>query len=111
MDRLKRQRRQQRIRARITGTNERPRVSVYRSNRYVTAQLVDDTKGVTLGAVHGKEFAKATKLEQAKLVGQALAEIAKAAGITAVVFDRSGYHYHGRVKAVAEALRQHGLSF
>jgi len=110
MDRIKRQRRHIRIRARIHGTAARPRVSVQRSNRYVAAQLIDDEKSATLGAVHGKEFPKAAKLEQATLVGQALAEVAKAAGITAVVFDRSGYQYHGRIKAVAEALRQGGLA-
>lgn len=110
MDRLKRQRRQKRIRATLHGTAARPRVSVYRSNRYVTAALIDDGQGITVSAVHGKQFDKVTKLEQAKLVGRALAEMAKNAGITAVVFDRSGYQYHGRVKAIAESLRHGGLS-
>lgn len=110
MDRIKRQRRQARIRATLSGTATRPRVSVYRSNRYVSVQLIDDTSGTTLGAVHGKQFTGVTKLEQAKLVGETAAEVAKAAGISAVVFDRSGYQYHGRIKAVAESLRQGGLS-
>jgi len=109
MNRLQRQRRKLRIRATLHGTAARPRVSIYRSNRFVTAALIDDESGHTLGAVHGKQFAGKPKLEQAALVGEALAEVAKAAGITAVVFDRSGYQYHGRVKAVAEALRKGGL--
>lgn len=110
MDRQRRQRRQQRIRARVVGYSTRPRVSVYRSNRYVWAQLVDDQTGRTLGFAHGKSFAKVAKLEQATRVGAALAEAARAAGISAVVFDRSGYRYHGRIKALAEALRANGLS-
>jgi large subunit ribosomal protein L18 len=110
MDRIKRQRRQHRIRARLRGTAERPRISVYRSNHYVWVQLIDDEAGRTLAAVHGKQFAGVPKLEQAKRVGIALAAVARAAGVTAVVFDRSGYLYHGRVKAVADSLRQGGLS-
>lgn len=110
MDRIKRQRRQHRIRARVHGTGQRPRISVYRSNHYVWVQLIDDETGRTLAAVHGKQFKGVPKLEQAKQVGQAMAEMAKAAGVTAVVFDRSGYLYHGRIKAVAESLRQGGLS-
>ncbi len=110
MDRLKRQRRKIRIRATLHGTAQRPRVSIYRSNRFVTAALVDDDSGNTLGAVHGKQFADKSKVEQATMVGQALAEVAKSVGITVVVFDRGGYEYHGRVKAIAEALRQGGLT-
>lgn len=110
MDRIQRQRRQQRIRARVSGTAKRPRVAVYRSNHYVWVQLIDDVSGRTLAAVHGKEFPDITKVEQAKQVGQALAEVAKAAGITTVVFDRSGYRYHGRIKALAESLRSSGLA-
>jgi large subunit ribosomal protein L18 len=109
MDRLKRQRRKVRIRATLRGSAARPRVSVYRSNRYVSVALIDDETGNTLGSVHGKQFSGKPKMEQATLVGQALAEVAKASGVTAVVFDRGGYQYHGRVKAVAEALRQGGL--
>lgn len=100
MDRQKRQRRQRRIRARVFGTAERPRVSIYRSNRYVWAQLVDDERGVTLGAAHDK---------MAERVGQVLAEAAAERGIRTVVFDRSGYRYHGRVAALAEVLRRAGL--
>lgn len=110
MDRVRRQRRRQRIRARLTGAAQRPRVAVYRSNRYVWVQLVDDGAGRTLAAASGKQFAAVRKVEQAKLVGQAVAEVAKASGITSVVFDRSGYRYHGRVKAIADALRESGIS-
>ncbi len=94
----------------MSGSARRPRVSVYRSNQYVWVQLIDDVAGKTVVSVHGKQFAEVGKVEQAKLVGQAVAELAKAAGISAVVFDRSGYQYHGRVKALAESLRESGLS-
>src|SRR3989344_5494501 len=110
MDRVLRQRRQQRIRARVSGTAERPRVSIFRSNNYVWVQLIDDTTGTTLGAVHGKAFAGVDKIAQAKQLGEALAAVAKEKGVQAVVFDRSGYQYHGRIKAIAEALREAGLA-
>lgn len=109
MDPAKRQRRRVRIRARITGTAVRPRVTVYRSARYVEVQLVDDVAGKTLMSLHGKTIQAANKTAQALAVGKQLAAKAKDSGITQVVFDRSGYRYHGRVKAVVEGLREAGL--
>ncbi len=104
-----------RIRKIISGTAERPRLSVFRSNCQISAQLVDDKAGKTILAVSSlsKEFAekKCTKTEQAALIGTALAEKAKAAGIETVAFDRNGYLYHGRVKALADAARKGGLNF
>jgi large subunit ribosomal protein L18 len=106
-------RRRRRVRARIVGTAEKPRLSVYRSNRGVFAQLIDDGKGNTLAAVNWiePELRKLTASEQAKRAGELLAERAKAAGIEACVFDRGGYKYHGRVKALAEGAREKGLVF
>jgi len=111
--RQQRLRRRRRVRARISGTAERPRLSVYRSNRGVFAQLVDDTKGHTVAAVNWiePELRKLSAAEQAKQAGQLLAERAKAAGIETCVFDRGGYQYHGRVKALAEGAREGGLAF
>lgn len=104
-----------RIRKIISGTAERPRMSVFRSNAQISVQLIDDKAGKTLASVSSlcKEIAekKGTKIEQAALVGAAIAEKAKAAGIVAVVFDRNGYLYHGRVKALADAARNGGLNF
>ena len=104
-----------RIRKIISGTAERPRMSVFRSNAQISVQLVDDKAGKTLASVSSlcKEIAekKGTKTEQAALVGAAIAEKAKAAGIVAVVFGRNGYLYHGRVKALADAARNGGLNF
>ena len=99
-------RRRRRVRARITGSAERPRLSVYRSNRGIFAQLIDDASGHTLAAVNWiePELRKLTATEQAKKSGELLAERAKAAGVETCVFDRGGYQYHGRVKALA-ALR------
>lgn len=94
-----------RIRKTLTGTAERPRLSVFRSNKGIYAQLIDDVSATTLAAASNKEVAKGTKLEQAQAVGRLLAEKAVKAGITSVVFDRSGYLYHGRVKALAEGAR------
>ena len=109
-----RQRRHRRVRAKISGTAERPRLVVHRSNRGIEAQLVDDVEGKTLAyASHigvRKGF-KGTKSEQAAEVGKQLAAAAKTAGIESVVFDRSGYLYHGRVKALAEGAREGGLIF
>jgi len=109
-----RERRHRRVRAKISGTAERPRLVVHRSNRGIEAQLVDDVEGKTLAyASHigvRKGF-KGTKSEQAALVGKQLAAAAKTAGIESVVFDRSGYLYHGRVKALAEGAREGGLIF
>jgi large subunit ribosomal protein L18 len=106
-------RRRRRVRARVSGTAERPRLSVYRSNRGVFAQLIDDTKGNTLAAVNWIEpdLRKLTASAQAKRAGELLAERAKAAGVEACVFDRGGYQYHGRVKALAEGAREGGLAF
>lgn len=104
-----------RIRKVISGTAVRPRMSVFRSNTQISVQLIDDKAGKTLATVSSlcKEIAekKGTKIEQAGLVGAAIAEKAKAAGIESVVFDRNGYLYHGRVKALAEAARNGGLKF
>jgi large subunit ribosomal protein L18 len=109
-----RERRHRRVRAKISGTAERPRLVVHRSNRGIEAQLVDDVEGKTLAyASHigvRKGF-KGTKSEQAAEVGKQLAAAAKTAGIESVVFDRSGYLYHGRVKALAEGAREGGLIF
>ncbi len=104
-----------RIRGIVKGTAERPRMTVFRSNKQIYAQLIDDAAGKTLVAASsvekGIEGQKVTKIEQAKLVGNLVAEKAKAAGIDSVVFDRNGYLYHGRVKSLAEAAREGGLKF
>jgi large subunit ribosomal protein L18 len=106
-------RRRRRVRARISGTAERPRLSVFRSNRGVFAQLIDDTSGHTLAAVNWiePELRKLTASDQAKKAGELLAERAKAAGVKTCVFDRGGYQYHGRVKALADGAREGGLAF
>ncbi len=111
--RQSRLRRRRRVRARVTGTAERPRLSVYRSNRGVFAQLIDDGKGHTVAAVNWIEpdLRKLTAAEQAKRAGELLAERAKAAGVETCVFDRGGYQYHGRVKALADGAREGGLVF
>src|SRR5215813_5704058 len=111
--RQQRLRRRRRVRARVVGSAERPRLSVYRSNRGVFAQLVDDRAGHTLAAVNWTEpdLRKLTAAEQAKKAGELLAERAKAAGIETCVFDRGGYKYHGRVQALAEGAREGGLRF
>ncbi|MBM3403581.1 MAG: 50S ribosomal protein L18 [Bacteroidetes bacterium] len=104
-----------RIRKIISGTPERPRLTVFRSNQQIYAQVIDDLAGKTLASASSrvKEIVavKANKTEQAKLVGKLLAERATQAGIQSVVFDRNGYLYHGRVKALAEAAREGGLKF
>jgi large subunit ribosomal protein L18 len=103
-----------RIRTKIQGTAERPRLNIYRSNRYIYAQLIDDLAGHTLVSANSLEEAVAnegTKSEQAAAVGKLLAERAKAANIENAVFDRGGYLYHGRVKALAEAAREGGVKF
>jgi large subunit ribosomal protein L18 len=107
--RLKRRRR---VRAKITGTPERPRISVFRSNRGLSAQLIDDVTGRTLAAVLWNEpdLRELKKPERTKRAGQALAERAKAAGVEQAVFDRGGYRYHGHVRAFAEAIREGGLT-
>jgi large subunit ribosomal protein L18 len=114
---LGRTRRQQRVRKKLVGTDARPRVCVYRSNKHIYAQVISDDKGVTLASVStlSGEFAEAAKKskgrEAAKQVGQALAKICKEKNITRVVFDRNGFLFHGRVKAVADGAREGGLEF
>lgn len=104
-----------RIRKIVNGTAERPRLNVFRSNKQIYAQLIDDLTGKTLMAVSSlnKDFAGAegTKTEMAEKIGKAIAEKAIAAGISAVVFDRNGYLYHGRIKQLADAAREGGLKF
>ena len=104
-----------RIRKIVSGTAERPRLNVFRSNKQIYAQLIDDLSGTTILAVSSlsKDFsgAEGTKIEIAAKVGKAVAEKAIAAGITAVIFDRNGYLYHGRVKQLADAAREGGLKF
>ncbi|MDD2279585.1 MAG: 50S ribosomal protein L18 [Bacteroidales bacterium] len=105
-----------RLRKRIFGTAERPRLSVFRSNKQISVQVIDDVNGVTLASASSKvkeiaEQAKITKTEQARLVGKLAAKNAMDKGVTKVVFDRNGYLYHGRVQALAEAAREGGLKF
>ena len=111
----KRIRNKRKIRATVSGTETRPRLSVFRSNNFLYAQLIDDTKGVTIAAINdvkkGKGNAKSTKVEGAISAGKALAAAAKAKGVKAVVFDRNGFKYAGRIKAFADAAREGGLSF
>jgi large subunit ribosomal protein L18 len=108
--RLKRRRR---VRAKVHGTAERPRISVFRSNRGIAAQLIDDETGRTLTAVSWTEASlrELKGAEQAKKAGELLAERAKAAGVSSAVFDRGGYQYHGRVQALADGAREGGLTF
>jgi large subunit ribosomal protein L18 len=112
-----RKRRHLRVRKRLAGTTERPRLNVYRSLNHIYAQVIDDTTGATLtsasslGAELSTNDEKQTKTEQAKLVGKRVAEQALKAGVSEVVFDRGGYKYHGRIKALAEASREAGLKF
>lgn len=105
-------RRHRKVRAKITGTSERPRLAVFRGLRTIYVQLIDDSKSITLASVHSnndlKKF-KGTKVEAAFELGKLIAEKAKALKLTEVVFDRGGYLYHGRVKAIAEGAREAGL--
>jgi large subunit ribosomal protein L18 len=109
-----RERRHRRVRGKVRGTSERPRLAVFRSNKGIFAQLVDDESGRTIAGASWlalpKSF-KGSKTEQAAEVGKAVAAAAKKAGIETVVFDRGGYLYHGRVKALAEGAREGGLKF
>ena len=109
----RRQRIKYRIRKRLSGSGERPRMTVYRSNKQIYVQLVDDVSGQTLVSASSKEkeiaSQKVNKIDQAKLVGKSLAAKAKEKGIETVVFDRNGYLYHGRVKNLADAARESGL--
>jgi large subunit ribosomal protein L18 len=107
-------RRHRRVRGKVQGTAERPRLVVFRSNRGILAQLVDDVEAKTLAAADHKQLKKTfkgSKIEQAGEVGKLLAAEAKKAGVESVVFDRGGYLYHGRVKALAEGAREGGLKF
>jgi large subunit ribosomal protein L18 len=109
----KRLRRRRRVRAKVRGTAERPRLSVFRSNRGIQAQLIDDVKGHTVAAVNWVEadLKSLARMEQAKKAGELLAERAKAAGVETCVFDRGGYQFHGKVKALADGAREGGLKF
>jgi large subunit ribosomal protein L18 len=109
----KRLKRRRRVRSKVRGTAARPRLSIFRSNRGMFAQLIDDTSGRTLAAVSWTEtnFRSLGSMEQAKAVGEAIAKRAKQAGIESCVFDRGGYQYHGRVAALAEGAREGGLAF
>ena len=100
-----------RIRKSVNGTAERPRLSVFRSNKQIYVQVINDVTGCTLASASSVGMEAMPKIEQAAKVGALLAEKAKAAGITSVVFDRNGYLYHGRVKALADAAREGGLNF
>lgn len=109
-----RKRRRDRVRRKLRGTSQRPRLSVYRSNKYIYAQVIDDTEGVTLAAASSQEpdlRADRLNVETAAKVGAMVADRAKDAGVSAVVFDRGSYKYHGRLKALADAAREAGLEF
>lgn len=115
--RLRRDRIRRRIRATIRGTAERPRLCIHKSNKHIQAQLVDDLAGVTLASAStemeslAKELKDKTKVERAQIVGEHLAELSQEKGIDKAVFDRSGYKYHGAVKALADGARKGGLDF
>ena len=111
----RRDRTRKRIRKKISGSPERPRLSVFRSNRDIYAQIVDDTEGVTLAAASSRDGdikdEKGSKSEIAALVGKAIGEKAVKVGITSISFDRGGYRYHGRIKSLADGAREAGLKF
>jgi large subunit ribosomal protein L18 len=106
-------RRRRRVRAKVGGSAERPRLSVFRSNRGIQAQLIDDVNGHTIAAVNWTEadLKSLGRMDQAKRAGELLAERARAAGVEQCIFDRGGYQYHGKVKALAEGAREGGLRF
>jgi large subunit ribosomal protein L18 len=110
-----RQKRHERIRLRLSGSTERPRLAVFRSNNHISAQVIDDSTGKTLAAASSLEKdirgAGQKKTDEAKVVGRLVAERARSAGIDQVVFDRAGFRYHGRVKSLADAAREAGLDF
>jgi len=114
---LKRERRHDRIRKKVVGTSDRPRLVVHRGAKNITAQIIDDLKGVTLASAASFDQGLRPKLKYggnlaaAKAVGEKIAQLAKEKSVSRVVFDRGGYIFHGRVKALAEAARQHGLQF
>ncbi|MDQ1299602.1 MAG: large subunit ribosomal protein [Patescibacteria group bacterium] len=105
-----RDRRHNRVRAKINGTAARPRLAVYKSNKFISAQVIDDEAEKTLAAAHGSKFPGSLSV-QAAAVGKAVAEAAKTAGIDTVVFDRGGFEYGGQIKMVADAARENGLTF
>ena len=111
----KRQKARYKIRKRVSGTKEMPRLAVFRSNKEIYAQLIDDDSSSTLATASSREKVasndKANKVDQAKLVGKLIADRAKEAGVSSVVFDRGGFLYHGRVKALADSAREAGLNF
>ena len=110
----RRERIKRRVRKSISGTANRPRLTVFRSNKQIYAQLIDDINGVTIASatsLKAEEAQKVSKIDQAKLIGKQIADAANKAGISEVVFDRNGYLYHGRVKALAESARESGLKF
>ena len=103
--------RHKRLRQRLSGVGERPRLNVFRSARFTYAQVIDDERGHTLAAASSRELPKGVKTDAARAVGKLVAERAKAKGVRSVVFDRGGYQYHGRVKALADGAREEGLEF
>ena len=110
----RRERIKRRVRKSVSGTAQRPRLTVFRSNKQIYAQLIDDINGVTVAAASSLKEDKAQKVnktEQAKLIGTKIAEMASKVGVANVVFDRNGYLYHGRVKALADSARESGLKF
>ncbi len=104
-----------RVRKKVNGTSEKPRLTVFRSNTDIYAQLIDDENGVTVASANSRQkdiaAQKAPKVEKSKMVGESIAQKAKALGLEKVVFDRNGYIYHGRIKAVADGAREAGLNF
>lgn len=108
---IQRKRRHGRIRSQVAGTAMRPRLAVFRSNKFIYAQLIDDTNGTTLASASDIKDNKGTKIERAMMVGKQIADNAKKANIQAVVFDRGGFIFTGRVKALADAAREGGLQF
>lgn len=105
-----RTRRHNRVRAKVSGTAARPRLAVFKSNKFISAQLIDDEAGKTVASVHGRSFPGALSV-QSVAVGKAIADAGKAAGVTAVVFDRGGFAYGGQIKALADSAREAGLTF
>ena len=108
---LLRIKRKRRVRGKIFGTSERPRVTIYKSNRFLYTQAIDDTKGHTLASVSGNKEKIASNKEGAKVLGKLMAERLKEKGIEKIVFDRNGYKYHGVVATFAETLRENGIKF
>ena len=111
LKRKRRHRRKRGIRKRVFGTAERPRLTIFRSNQHVYAQLIDDVRGQTLASASSHTLDKGSTVDAATQVGQQIGEKAKSAGVATVAFDRNGYRYHGRVKALADAVREAGLEF